>query len=76
MKLICFSILLVLAICFIVLNYGSRYLSYADQPLKSDALVLFVGPDNKARQEDANRLMHEGYARYLLIPAYGRMTEA
>jgi len=35
-----------------------------------------VGPDNKARQEDANRLMHQGYARYLFIPAYGRITEA
>ena len=75
-KLISFSILLVLAICFVILYYGPRYLSYADKPLRSDALVLFVGPDNKARQEDANRLMHEGYARYLFIPAYGRITEA
>ena len=74
--LIFFSILLVSAICSVILYYGSRYLSYSDEPLKSDALVLFVGPDNKARQEDANRLMHEGYARYLFIPAYGRITEA
>ncbi len=75
-KLTCFSILLVLAIFFVVLYYGPRYLTYADKPLRSDAVVLFVGPDNKARQEDANRLMHEGYARYLFIPAYGRITEA
>ena len=75
-NLICFSILLVLAVCFVILYYGPRYLSYADEPVRSEALVLFVGPDNKARQEDANRLMHEGYARYLFIPAYGRITEA
>ena len=74
-KLICFSILVVLAIFFVALYYGPRYLTYADKPLKSDAVVLFVGPDNKARQEDANRLMHEGYACYLFIPAYGRITE-
>jgi len=75
-KLTCFSILLVLAICFVMLYYGPPYLTYADKPLRSDAVVLFVGPDNKARQEDANRLMHEGYARYLFIPAYGRIMEA
>jgi len=69
-------VLLFLAIFFVALNYGPRYLTYADEPLRSDAVVLFVGPDNKTRQEDANRLMHEGYARYLFIPAYGRITEA
>ncbi len=75
-KLICFSIPLVLAIFFVVLYYAPRYLTYADKPLRSDAIVLFVGPDKKSRQEDANRLMNEGYARYLFIPAYGRITEA
>ena len=71
-----FLVLLLLAIFFVALYYGPRYLTYADKPLRSDAVVLFVGPDNKARQEDANRLMSEGYARYLFIPAYGRITEA
>jgi uncharacterized SAM-binding protein YcdF (DUF218 family) len=70
-----FLVLLLLAIIFTAVYYGPRYLSYADSPLRSDALVLFVGPDNKARQEDANRLMSEGYARYLFIPAYGRITD-
>ena len=74
--LTCFLVLLLLAVIFGAVYYGPRYLSYADSPLRSDALVLFVGPDNKARQEDANRLMSEGYARYLFIPAYGRITEA
>ncbi len=74
--LIYFLVLLLLAIFFVALNYGPRYLTYADEPLRSDAVVLFVGPDNKARQEDANRLMSEGYARYLFIPAYRRITEA
>jgi uncharacterized SAM-binding protein YcdF (DUF218 family) len=75
-KILTYFLVLFLAIFFVALYYGPRYLTYADKPLRSDALVLFVGLDNKARQEDANRLMSEGYARYLFIPAYGRITEA
>jgi uncharacterized SAM-binding protein YcdF (DUF218 family) len=71
-----FLVLLLLANVLVLLYYGPRYLTYADKPLRSDAVVLFVGPDNKARREDANRLMSEGYARYLFIPAYGRITDA
>ena len=75
-KILTYFLVLFLAILFVALYYGPRYLTYADKPLRSDAVVLFVGPDNKTRQEDANRLMSEGYARYLFIPAYGRITEA
>lgn len=75
-KILTYFLVLFLAILFVALYYGPRYLIYADKPLRSDAVVLFVGPDNKTRQEDANRLMSEGYARYLFIPAYGRITEA
>ncbi|MGZ3607491.1 MAG: YdcF family protein [Syntrophales bacterium] len=71
-----YCLVLFLAIFFVALYYGPRYLTYADKPLRADAVVLFLGPDNKARQEDASRLMSEGYARYLFIPAYGRITEA
>ncbi|MGZ6249214.1 MAG: YdcF family protein [Syntrophales bacterium] len=75
-KVLTYCLVLFLAIFFVALYYGPRYLTYADKPLRSDAVVLFLGPDNKARQEDASRLMSEGYARYLFIPAYRRITEA
>jgi hypothetical protein len=39
-------------------------------------LVLFIGPDYKARQEEANLLLAEGYADYLLTPAFGKIQEA
>jgi uncharacterized SAM-binding protein YcdF (DUF218 family) len=71
-----FLVLLLLANVLVLLYYGPRYLTYADKPIRSDTVVIFLGPDNKARQDDANRLMSEGYARYLFIPAYGRITEA
>ena len=51
--------------------YAPKYLAYADSPVKSDAVVLFVGPGYSAREMEAWRLIKEGYARYLLIPARG-----
>ncbi|MGO9139826.1 MAG: YdcF family protein [Syntrophales bacterium] len=75
-KMLTYVVVLCLAIFCVALYYGPQYLTYADKPMNSDAIVLFVGTDSKARQEDANRLMNEGYARYLFIPAYGRITEA
>src|SRR5271157_178720 len=75
-KMLTYFVVLCLAISCVALCYGPQYLTYADKPMNSDAIVLFVGTDSRARQEDANRLMTEGYARYLFIPAYGRITEA
>ena len=40
---------------------------------KVDAVVLFVGPEQSARQAEAMALLQQGYARYLIIPAYGEI---
>ena len=74
-RLIYFSIFLAITASLIVLHYAPLYLAYADTPVTSDAVVLFLGSDSKARQEDANRLMGEGYARYLFIPALGKIVD-
>jgi len=50
--------------------YAPRLLIYADNPAQSDAVVLFVGPDDMARQKEARRLLNEGYGRFLIVPAY------
>jgi uncharacterized SAM-binding protein YcdF (DUF218 family) len=42
-------------------------------PHKADAVVLFVGPGNEARLDEAKVLIKEGYARYLLIPYTGEI---
>jgi len=47
-----------------------RFLVYADRPLKSDAVILFVGENLAARKKEAQRLLDEGYARFLIVPAY------
>lgn len=51
--------------------FAPRFLAYADKPVRSDAVVLFIGPGFSAREMEAWRLIKEGYARYLLIPARG-----
>ncbi len=48
--------------------YAPRLLAYADKPFKSDAIILFLGPSQTARGKEANLLLNEGYARFLLVP--------
>jgi uncharacterized SAM-binding protein YcdF (DUF218 family) len=52
------------------------FLFTEDVPRKSDAVVLFVGPGNEARTDEAKYLIKEGYARYLLIPSSVEMFAA
>lgn len=66
--LILFSLFMGL-VC-LALVFGPRYLLYADPPAASDVVVLFVGPGFEDRLTEARRLVREGYARSLLIPAY------
>jgi len=35
-----------------------------------------VGPDFDARKKEALKLMEDGYAQHLLIPAYGQAFDA
>ena len=76
-KKLTFLVFLFIAALLILLEYAPHYLTYADTPVKSDAIVLFIGlvQDNRARQEEANLLITQGYARYFLIPAYGKVSK-
>jgi hypothetical protein len=65
--------LLILAIGLGMAWYAPRYLAYADKPVKSDVIVLFVGPDLNARKKEALKLIEEGYARRIIVPNYGIM---
>jgi hypothetical protein len=47
-----------------------QYLLYSTDHKKADAIILLLGPDFKARQKEANELINEGMADYLIIPAY------
>lgn len=49
--------------------YAPRFLAYADKPIKADAIIVFEGGANEARQKEAYQLRDEGYAGIILIPA-------
>ena len=64
-------LLLVLLIGFIL--YSPRFLLYSSEYRKANAIVLILGPDFKARQKEAYKLINEGMADYLIIPAYHKV---
>jgi hypothetical protein len=56
-----------------IIIYAPRYLLYSSDYRKVDAIVLFLGPDFLARQKGANKLINEGMADYLIVPAYHKV---
>jgi len=65
-------LLIVLLIGNIIL-YAPHYLLYSSDYRKADAIVLFLGPDFTARQKEAYKIINEGKADYLIIPAYQKI---
>jgi uncharacterized SAM-binding protein YcdF (DUF218 family) len=55
--------------------YAPSFLLLAQAPVKSDAVILFVGKKMELREREANRLVTDGYADYLIIPAYGQIKK-
>ena len=64
-------LLLVLLGGFIL--YSPRFLLYSSEYKKANAIILILGPDFKARQKEAYRLINDGMADYLIIPAYHKI---
>ena len=50
-------------------------LVYSEKPIDSDAIMVFIGPVNEARQRYAQELMQHGYGQVVLIPAYGKIID-
>ena len=72
MKMIicCGAVFLALTLCIVC---APGFLFTGDVPRKANAVVLFVGPGNEARLDEAHVLLREGYARYLLVPSSGEL---
>jgi hypothetical protein len=50
--------------------YLPKYLLHSTGYQKADAIIILLGPDFKARRKEADQLIHQGMADYLIIPAY------
>lgn len=69
----------VIIICGIVVGavaYAPHFLALADKPDKSDVIVLLLGSRFTPRKKEVFKLIEDGYARHLIIPAYGRVSDA
>lgn len=62
-----------IAVLVLLVMFAPGFLFTADVPRKADAVVLFVGPGNESRLDEAKKLIKEGYARYLIIPNQGEV---
>ena len=71
-KILVVGILLLVLLAGFVL-YSPRFLLYSSEYKKANAIILLLGPDFKARQKEANRLINDGMADYLIIPAYHKI---
>lgn len=56
--------------------YAPSLLSRTDTPIRSDAIVLFLGKDSSARIREAGQLLREGYGKVLIIPAHQKVLTA
>ena len=68
-RFLLFAILLALAF------YAPHYLTYADTPIKSDVVLLLIGPGIEARAKEALQLMTERCSDYMVISAYGKILK-
>jgi len=55
--------------------YAPSFLIIFEAPVKSDAVVLFLGGQKGIREKEAYLLVKEGYADYLIIPNYGQIRK-
>jgi hypothetical protein len=65
-------LLLIVLLISVIILYAPRLLLYSSSYQKTDAVVVFLGPDFTARQKEAYKIVNEGRADYLIIPAYYR----
>ena len=52
------------------------FLLHRTPPIQADAVVLFLGPDEAARQAQVDDLIDKGWAKYVIVPWEGRIIEA
>ena len=70
------SFAIILAFIIAGIFYAPYYLVRTDKPAKSDVIVLLIGSKFTPRKAEVFRLIEDGYARQLIIPAYGKVSDA
>lgn len=66
-------LLLVFFLVAIIIILAPVFLTYSSDYKKTEAIILFLGPDFSARQKEAYRLINAGMADYLIVPAHHKI---
>jgi hypothetical protein len=69
-------IIIIFTVIIGVIACAPYYLVRTDKPARSDVIVLLIGSKFTPRKEEVLRLIEDGYARQLIIPAYGKVSDA
>jgi uncharacterized SAM-binding protein YcdF (DUF218 family) len=75
LKLKTFYFISCLILLAAALYYAPFFLIVSDPPVKSDAVVLFLGGEKGTREKEADQLIRDGFADYLIIPAYRQVKK-
>ena len=67
------SCLFVVLMIVVTVMLSPRFLLYFSSYRKADTIILLLGPDFTARQKEAYRVIDEGMADYLIIPAQNKV---
>lgn len=65
-------LLLTVAVLAGFVLYAPQFLLYSSSYEKADSIILLLGPDFNARKKEANKLIDEGMADYLIVPAHNK----
>lgn len=68
-------ILGVALLLFLAVFQAPAFLVISEAPVRADAVVLFAGGEKGSREKEADQLLREGLADYLIIPATGQIKK-
>ena len=68
-------ILGIVLLLFLAVFQAPAFLVISEAPVRADAVVLFEGGEKGSREWEADQLLREGFADYLIIPATGQIKK-
>lgn len=57
----------------LVISLAPKFLLYSDLPVKSDAIVVFLGPSNSKRAQEVRDLIRQKISGLVMVPASGNV---
>jgi hypothetical protein len=63
------TLLISVLIIALVVTVSPQFLIVAENPIKSDAVVVLLGPVMEERMQQAKKLVQDGWSEYLIVPA-------